>query len=237
MAEARGKLARALPLALALAAAPAAAGAAQPSIVLLLTDDEAPSLALRMPAAHALGARGATFTHGYYNDPLCEPSRTTILTGRFAQNTGVETNDWADFAASGADQSSVTVALHAAGYRTALIGKYVNGYPASADVPPGWDRWLATIGASYYGGRLKDQNTVRTLAATDYQLDVLGAAAVDFVGRATADGVPFFLYLAVHPPHVVPRPPEREAGADAGLGVPRTPSFNEADVSDKPAYV
>ena len=66
--------------------------AAQPNIVLLLTDDEAPSLADRMPTVQALAARGATFTRAYYNDPLCEPSRATILTGQYAQNTGVTSN-------------------------------------------------------------------------------------------------------------------------------------------------
>src|ERR671928_164288 len=77
---------------------------ASPNIVLLLTDDQAPSLAETMPAVQALAARGATLTHAYYNDPLCEPSRATILTGQYAQNTGVATNSWADFAASGVDQ-------------------------------------------------------------------------------------------------------------------------------------
>ena len=211
--------------------------AAQPNIILMLTDDQTPSLAEAMPSVQALAARGATFTHAYYNDPLCEPSRAAILTGQYAQNTGVLTNDWSDFAASGASTRSVALALHAAGYRTALIGKYVNGYPGKAGIQPGWDRWMATIGAAYFGGKVEDQGKVRPLAPTDYQTDVLGAAAVDFVRQATADGVPFFLYLALHAPHVAAQPPARYAGSDPGVQVPRTPSFSEADVSDKPAYV
>ncbi len=237
-----GAPARRRPLAAALGAAAwlacgAGQAAAQPNIILMLTDDQTPSLAEAMPSVQALAARGATFTHAYYNDPLCEPSRAAILTGQYAQNTGVLTNDWSDFAASGASTRSVALALHAAGYRTALIGKYVNGYPGKAGIQPGWDRWMATIGAAYFGGKVEDQGKVRPLAPTDYQTDVLGAAAVDFVRQATADGVPFFLYLALHAPHVAAQPPARYAGSDPGVQVPRTPSFSEADVSDKPAYV
>src|SRR4051794_20368086 len=62
---------------------PARATPAKPSIVLILTDDQDASLAAYMPNLKALARQGATFTHAYYNDPFCGPSRATILTGLY----------------------------------------------------------------------------------------------------------------------------------------------------------
>src|SRR3954451_23774000 len=99
----------------------------KPSIILILTDDQTVSLADHMPNLRQLVAgKGATFTHAYYNDPLCGPSRATILTGRYSQNTGVDQNRYAPFVPH--ERETVAVALHEAGYRTALVGKYINGY-------------------------------------------------------------------------------------------------------------
>ena len=71
-------------------APPARATPAKPSIVFILTDDQDASLADTMPNLKALAAaQGTTFTHAYYNVPLCSPSRATILTGQYDQNTGV----------------------------------------------------------------------------------------------------------------------------------------------------
>ena len=72
-----------------LAAWNSAGAAAGPSIVLILTDDQDASLTAHMPNLKALARQGATFARAYYNDPLCGPSRATILTGLYDHNTGV----------------------------------------------------------------------------------------------------------------------------------------------------
>jgi N-acetylglucosamine-6-sulfatase len=222
-----------------LAAHPVAA-ATKPNILFVLTDDQTVSLAAQMPNLKRLVAgRGATFTHAYYNDPLCGPSRATILTGRYKQNTGVDQNRYAQFAPH--ERETVAVALHDVGYRTALIGKYINGYPRSAGIPPGWDEWFVDLGngPAVYNYKMDDNGKVVAFGSTpkDYRTDVLAGRAVSFVKQAEAAGAPFYLQLAVDAPHVPAVPAPRDANALPGLGVPRSAAFNEADVSDKPGFV
>src|ERR687890_550624 len=66
------------------------AAGAKPNIILVVTDDQEVALVDKMPRVKKLlGEGGTSFTHAFYNDPLCCPSRATILTGRYVQNHGV----------------------------------------------------------------------------------------------------------------------------------------------------
>src|SRR3954463_9340938 len=234
------------------ALAPAAeAASGKPSIVLILTDDQDASLTSVMPNLQALARQGATFTHAYYNDPLCGPSRATLLTGLYDHNSGVTTNDHRLFFNAGLPSRTTAVWLHAAGYRTGFVGKYLNEYPAPAPatyVPPGWDYWVAHLGettnetwrsSTEFDYDLNNNGTVvhRGGAPADYATDVYRDKAVGFIRKAAADRVPFFLELAPHAPHFPATPAPRDAALFPTLQAPRVPSFNEADVSDKPAYV
>ena len=230
---------------------PGEAAPAKPSIVLILTDDQDASLTRYMPNLKALARQGATLTRAYYNDPLCGPSRATILTGLYDHNTGVEANDHRLFYKAGLPRRTPAVWLHAAGYRTGFVGKYLNEYPAPAPatyVPPGWDYWVARLGetteetwlsSTEFDYDLNDNGTVvhHGSAPSDYATDVYRDKAVGFIKRATADGVPFLLELATHAPHWPATPAPRDADLFPTLQAPRGPSFDEADVSDKPAYV
>src|SRR5438309_4478191 len=121
-----------------------------PNIVFVLTDDLSTNLIRYMPHVLAMQRRGTTFTNYTVTDSLCCPSRASILSGRYPHNTGVFTNGapdggFATFYKRGEESSTFGVALQRAGYRTALMGKYLNGYqPASKlggtlpYVPPGW---------------------------------------------------------------------------------------------------
>src|SRR5262249_10350135 len=68
-------------------------------------------------------------------------------------------------------------------------------------------------------------------------VDVISRKSPDFIQRAAGSGQPFFMYLAPYAPHApyTPAPRYRDAFPDAQA--PRPPSFNEPDVSDKPAWV
>jgi arylsulfatase A-like enzyme len=203
-----------------------------------------------MPNAKRLvGGAGATFERAYASYPLCAPSRATILTGRYAHNTGVLSNGqgatpggYGAFHARGAERSTIGTWLAAAGYRTAYLGKYLNGY-ASAVVPPGWTAWAATttLGEAYrgFGYRLNQDGRIVPYGSDpgSYLSDVLTGRSLAFIRRAVAAGAPFFLHLAFTAPHVPATPAPRHAHLFADARAPRTPSFGEADVSDKPPFL
>jgi N-acetylglucosamine-6-sulfatase len=134
-----------------------------PNIILIVTDDEdadVESIA-SMPRLKAyLIEQGTTFANSFVSVPLCCPSRSSILRGQYAHNHGVLSNQkprggFERFHALGNEKSTVATWLQAAGYRTVLLGKYLNGYPGPLDptyVPPGWDEWASPVGGSEFLG-------------------------------------------------------------------------------------
>jgi arylsulfatase A-like enzyme len=72
---------------------------------------------------------------------------------------------------------------------------------------------------------------------SDYGTDVYAGKAAAFIKKTAADGNPFFIYLAVYAPHAPATPAPRHAALFADARAPRTASFNEEDVGDKPAYI
>jgi N-acetylglucosamine-6-sulfatase len=225
----------------------AAAPAAPPNVVVVLTDDQSPeSLPHNPPVMPYLQARmndpadhWVYFRNAFLNTPLCCPSRASILTGQYSHHTGVTDNANARVFR---ESSTLATWLQPRGYRTAMIGKYLNGYPFGRGpyVPPGWDRWVAKESSQhYYYDYTLVEDGVRVSygsTAADHSTDVLAGKATDFVRRAPA-GQPFFLYFAPIAPHYPMTPPPRHATALADLAPTRRPSFNELDVSDKPAWV
>ena len=145
----------------------------------------------------------------------------------------------------GHEASNVATWLHDAGYRTALIGKYLNDYEKDpAHVPPGWDRWFAYAGKGKYDNYcINDQGVLRDYGKgrdrkdpNQYQTDVLAREAVAFVEDAPPEQ-PLFLYLAPAAPHEPAIPaPRHENAPVARAGAPRPPSFNEPDMADKPRW-
>jgi N-acetylglucosamine-6-sulfatase len=136
--------------------------------------------------------------------------------------------------------------LKDAGYSTVLLGKYLNRYPGSLDesyVPPGWDEWYARLGPQnefrYYDYYLNENGSTVHYgkSSDDYYTDVLANLAHDYVNRATPTQQPFFMYIAPGAPHGPWTPAERHKDMFANETAPRSPSFNEEDVSDKPEWV
>jgi arylsulfatase A-like enzyme len=214
----------------------------RPNFIVILTDDQRADTLWAMPKVlRHLAQPGITFTRGFVSNSLCCPSRATILTGRYSHGTGVYTNHppHGGFEAF-QDESTIATWLDDAGYSTALVGKYFNGYNEAEYVPPGWDEWRAFSshpgsGGAFYNYELSVNGTPTTYGRTnkDYSTDVLATMAVEFI-RDSED--PFFLYFAPFAPHGAPAA-RRHIGAYRGVTFRPSPSFNEADVSDKPQWV
>ncbi len=223
----------------------------RPNIIFVLTDDETASDFAFMPnVQNLLVGQGMSLPNFFVTVSLCCPSRSTILRGQYVHNHGVLTNSdpnggYKQFMARGDESSTVATWLHDAGYRTALLGKYLNGYPDGQDrthVPPGWDEWDSPIGIggySEYNYQLNENGKLVSYGFTpnDYLVDVMAKKATGFIEGSATSGSPFFLYLAPFAPHQPATPAPRHLQLFKDATAPRTPAYNEADVSDKPAYV
>ena len=154
--------------------------------------------------------------------------------------------------------NTLPVWLQAAGYVTGHIGKYLNGYGEvdSLVIPPGYTEWSGSLGQSaynYYNYKVNQNGVVVSHGSgpNQYQSDFYTSKAVNFISRrgpvAAAGGKPFFLFVTYLAPHwggpveagdpsiqtAVPAP--RHKGRFASEVLPKSPSFNEADMSDKPS--
>ena len=211
-----------------------------PSIVLILADDQRWDTLWSMPTVGSeLAEKGISFANGYVSNPLCCPSRASTLTGQYSHSNGVYTNGppHGGFPAFD-DRSTIATRLQQAGYRTAMIGKYLNGYEGPY-VPPGWDRWFATyVNGAFYRYLANADGAMKRYGTEPhaYGTNVLAGEAVRFIGSTPADE-PLFLYFAPHAPHnpAIAAPGDGDSFAD--LERWRPPSYDEADVSDKPAYI
>jgi N-acetylglucosamine-6-sulfatase len=224
-----------------------------PNIILVMADDlEAQSLEYMPKLKSLITDKGLKLANSFAPTPLCCPSRASVLTGQYAHNHGVLSNGpprggFDLFKELGRESSTIATWLKAAGYRTALFGKYLNQYPAGSSetyVPPGWDEWFGVLEdrrAELALYTLNENGKILLFAGrspTDYQTDVLSTKAVDFIRRAeTNDSQPFFMWMGVAAPHVPAIPPDRYDGGLGGVEAPRTAGFNEDDVSDKPRYL
>jgi N-acetylglucosamine-6-sulfatase len=221
----------------------------RPNVLLVLTDDQTlDTMASDPPAMPWLQSQIAdpnghwlSFPRAVASTPLCCPSRSTILTGRYDSQTGVRTNDDGP---NLDDTNTLPVWLHDVGYTTGLVGKYLNSYPWGRGpfIPPGWDRWVAKENAdestAYYDYEVVDQGIVRHYgeAPSDYATDVLGAQALRFVQTAPSEQ-PWFLYFSPNAPHLPWIPSPAHAGAFDGVDPPFPDLSTMNDVRGKPAYV
>lgn len=223
----------------------------RPNILFVLTDDLDVAELDVMPNVKALlGAQGTSFDRYYASVSLCCPSRTTTLRGQYSHNTGVETNGGGNggFEVAhtlGIERSTIATWLHAAGYRTALFGKYLNGYPntvPATSVPPGWDEWASPADGNPYTEYDYTLNENGTLTAhghapADYGTDVYVGKTADFVTRAGKNHKPFFAYVAVYAPHLPATPAPGDGSKFPDAKAPRTESYNQADVTGMPPWI
>jgi N-acetylglucosamine-6-sulfatase len=246
------------------------AASMRPNIVMILSDDlddrispfweRATSKGLDDPLKKTRALivdKGVRFVNAFAPTPICCPARATLLTGLYGHNTGVLTNGgpyggWQTFVTNGNEQKTVAVQLQAAGYKTGLLGKYLNGIENDpAHIPAGWSDWQAFVdNISYvgYGYTMNENGTMVKYGGPqerapdggdNYSTDVIARKAVGFLNQAkqTPDQ-PFFLYVAPTAPHLPLQPAPRHANNPyKGATSPQPPNFQEADVSDKSLWL
>ena len=231
--------------------APAVGAAERPNIVIIVTDDQRWDALQSMPNVKALlRKQGVNYTNSFVPNSLCCPSRSSTLTGLHSHTTGV----WGLTPPNGGfnsfkDQTTIATVLHErAGYRTMLVGKYLNGYPEGhySYVPPGWDRWFSIESGAYYNYYAADNGRRSPLygsAPSDYSGRVLKNVALSYLASVPHDQ-PFLLYFAPSAPHAgiktayaVPDPRDVDA-LKSTLTPYRPPSYGTKDsVADMPAYI
>jgi N-acetylglucosamine-6-sulfatase len=218
----------------------------KPNFVFILTDDMRQDDLKYMPKTRdLLGDQGMQFTNAFVSNPLCCPSRATIMRGQYAHNTGVWTNTpgpdgaWQGYKNHGNEQDNIATRFHGAGYRTGLFGKYFNDYDGST-VPPGWDDWFGVpSGTGVFNYYVNDNGTQKFFGSSesDYATDVLSRETQSFIDASVVANKPFLAYVAPKPPHEPAVPAPRHVNTFNGEKAPRLPSFNEIDVSDKPPSI
>ena len=203
----------------AAAAIPTRAGSPdpRPNVILVVTDDQPfdtlPSDAMPWLSAQLDEPGWTLFPNSFASTPMCCPARATLLTGLYSFHTGVRTN----LDGSRLDETeTLAVWLDDAGYTTAFVGKYLNGYPFDRGpyVPYGWDRWYAKrnieLTTTYRNFPVVDQGVPKHVRGS-YATDVLAAQATAFVRAAPTDR-PFFLVFAPSAPHQPWTPAARHLG-------------------------
>jgi len=223
---------------------PGKARPGSPNIVLILTDDLSLNLVQYMPHVLKMQKDGVTFANYFVTDSLCCPSRSSIFTGRFPHDTGVFKNTGADggyrvFRDRGNGSATLATALYGAGYHTAMLGKYLNGYEPRVDPPgPGWTSWhVAGNGYREFNYDLNEDGRITRhgSASADYLTDVLSGLAAEFIRQSK--GTPFVIEVATFAPHAPYVPAPRDADAFPGLRAPRGPAFDAAPGVDAPAWL
>jgi N-acetylglucosamine-6-sulfatase len=218
----------------------------KPNIIFVLTDDQFPGSENKMPALKRnVMDQGVKFANMTSTFPLCCPARATIQRGQYAHNTHIYGNSppaggWEEFQARGLHRSTVATWLNpprdqAPNYQTGLFGKYMNNYRDTV-IPPGWNRWYAWNGVDEGWTSVNDQGNQKPLDRQEAD-SLVAREALGFLSTRLDNAAPVFAFVnfgAMHEPY-----PYAQVDADKfeGENVPRTPAFNEDDVSDKPDYV
>lgn len=210
----------------------ALAEAAQPNILLIVSDDQGyadagfqGSREIQTPHLDRLAAAGIRFTNGYVTHSYCSPSRAGLLTGRYQQRFGHERNPFYDPSdhreGLPLTETLLPARLQPVGYVTGWVGKWHLG--AAPEFAPQRRGFAETFG--FLAGAHRYQNwKVNPAAGSTAPIErngvgvevslhltsAFGREAAGFVRRHRAE--PWFLYLALNAPHTPMEPtPERLA--------------------------
>jgi len=222
---------------------PAAGGSAlRPNVILILTDDQGHgdvgfhnNPKIRTPNIDRLAREGVRFERFHVN-PVCSPTRASLMTGRYYYRTGV-VDTFLGRSMMHPDEVTIAQMLGSAGYRTGIFGKWHLGdnFPMRA-MDKGFQESLVLNGGglaqpgdpplevhpdgAYFDPWLRHNG--EWIRKKGYITDVITDAALDFIGGSS--GKPFFMYLPYNAPHAPLQVPDKYYARyrDSDLTVPQT---------------
>jgi arylsulfatase A-like enzyme len=204
-----------------------------PNILLVITDDQRATASMQaLPTVRKLFGRGGrTYTDAFATTPLCCPSRASIVSGTYAHNHGVQTND------DGMDldpDATVQRHLQEAGYRTGVVGKYLNRWDPNVD-PRHFDQFAVWLRGIYRHSSWNVNGSVRR--PDGYTTGLMTGFAKRFLRRfERSDDDPWYLWLGPNAPHSPYAAEHRHKGAKTE-GWDGNPATRDRDVSDEPPFV
>lgn len=223
---------------------------AQMNVLVVVTDDQRFDTVDEMPNLAGLAAQGVRFDNAYMPTPLCGPARASMFSGGYlTQNTLVLENG----APNGSfgtfnDKGNLGSVLQGVGYRTAFVGKWVNGYEGSGRyVPPGWTRWVGRRSFATTTSWFNFQYVLGSSGATTSSTGSLVNSqkyttyyerdqVLSFLDQGKASSQPFFVLWAPSAPHELATPAPEDATAYSGY-LYRERGYDETDLRDKPWWV
>jgi len=216
--------------------------ARRPNFLQICADDmRFPDIKVMANVRRTMRDPGVTFAKNFVPFPLCAPSRVGLLTGLQPHNHGVLKNKGDDggYAAYRAlEANSLPVWLTNAGYHVGHVGKFVNEYDIVAPhhVPPGYADWRAMSCdfSNYTNFTLNENGTQVAYNSGEYTTDIFLEKVLNFIATAPEPFALFFWPNCCHWPAV---PASQDAGTFQNVDMPISPSFDEADVSDKPRFI
>jgi arylsulfatase/arylsulfatase A len=190
----------------------------KPNIIILLADDQGygdlgitGNPVFETPNIDALAKESATMTNFFVN-PVCAPTRASLMTGRYNYRTGV-TDTYIGGAMMRTEEVTIAEVLKSAGYATGLFGKWHLGdnYPMRP-MDQGFDEALYLKGGGLaqpsdpFENRRRYTDPVlfhngKKTQTKGFCTDVYYNYAIDFIKQSLKDRKPFFTYIATNAPH------------------------------------
>jgi len=204
----------------------------RPNIILILADDLGygdlgcyGQKHIKTPSLDQMAREGMRFTDFYSGSTVCAPSRCTLMTGYHTGHCRIRGNNGADDISLLAEDITVAEILKAAGYSTAMFGKWGLGGTGSTGEPhlKGFDEWFGYLNHvhahDYYPSYLWRNQQKIPISPGTYSHNLFTREALDFIRRKQDEA--FFLYLPYTIPHA-----NNELG-DEGMQVPSDAPYSQ----------